>query len=71
VILAAFGQAFFATGSASNDHGVRAYAHPARPLQDWVIVSASILLVSLLSTLMIFPMVFHYGMDRRKARSRV
>ena len=65
VILAAFGQAFFATGvGQAMIMAYGAYAAPGTSLfKTAVIVSASILLVSLLSTLMIFPMVFHYGMD--------
>ncbi len=65
VILAAVGQAFFATGVGQGMiMAYGAYAAPGMSLfRTAVIVSASILLVSLLATLMIFPMVFHYGMD--------
>jgi NSS family neurotransmitter:Na+ symporter len=65
VILAAVGQAFFATGVGQGMiMAYGAYASPGMSLlRTSIIITASILLVSLLATLMIFPMVFHYGMN--------
>ncbi len=65
VVLAAVGQAFYATGVGMAM--MLAYgAYVARGtslVRSALIISGSILLVSLLATLTIFPLVFHYGMD--------
>jgi neurotransmitter:Na+ symporter, NSS family len=65
VVLAAVGQAFYATGVGMAM--MLAYgAYVARGtslVRSALAISGSILLVSLLATLTIFPLVFHYGMD--------
>ena len=65
VVLAAVGQAFFATGvGQSMMCAFGAYAGPGTSLvRSSLVISGSILLVSLLSTLMVFPLVFGYGLD--------
>ncbi len=65
VILAAIGQAFFATGVGmammlAYGSYMQRHASLVRPA---LLVSGSILLVSLLATLMIFPLVFRFHMD--------
>jgi len=65
VILAAIGQAFFATGVGmammlAYGSYMQRRASLVRPA---LLVSGSILLVSLLATLMIFPLVFRFHMD--------
>ena len=65
VILAAIGQAFFATGVGmammlAYGSYMRRDASLVRPA---LLVSGSILLVSLLATMMIFPLVFRFHMD--------
>jgi neurotransmitter:Na+ symporter, NSS family len=65
VILAAIGQAFFATGVGmammlAYGSYMRRDASLVRPA---LVVSGSILLVSLLATVMIFPLVFRFHMD--------
>jgi neurotransmitter:Na+ symporter, NSS family len=65
VVLAAIGQAFYATGV--GEAMMIAYgAYVVRGtslVRTSMIVSGSILFVSLLATLMIFPLVFGYGMN--------
>jgi neurotransmitter:Na+ symporter, NSS family len=65
VVLAAIGQAFYATGvgmammlayGSYQDRGTSL-------VRSSLIISGAILLVSLLATLIIFPLVFRYGMD--------
>jgi NSS family neurotransmitter:Na+ symporter len=65
VILAAIGQAFYATGvgmammlayGSYQDRGTSL-------VRSSLIISGAILLVSLLATLIVFPLVFRYGMD--------
>jgi NSS family neurotransmitter:Na+ symporter len=65
VMLAAVGQAFFATGvGTAMMLAYGAYVDRGTSLPRCaLIVVGSILLVSLLATLMIFPLVFAYGMD--------
>jgi neurotransmitter:Na+ symporter, NSS family len=65
VVLAAIGQAFYATGvGQAMMIAFGAYAQPGTSLiRTSLIITGSILLVSLLATLMIFPLVFRYGMD--------
>jgi NSS family neurotransmitter:Na+ symporter len=65
VVLAAIGQAFYATGvGAAMMLAYGAYvAKGTSLLRAAIIISASILLVSLLATLTIFPLVFRYGMN--------
>lgn len=65
VILAAIGQAFYATGvGQAMMIAYGAYVPRGTSLLKTAgIVTGSILLVSLLATLMIFPLVFGYGMD--------
>ena len=65
VILAAIGQSFFATGvgmAMMLAYGSYMQRH-ASLLRPALLVSGSILLVSLLATLMIFPLVFRFHMD--------
>jgi NSS family neurotransmitter:Na+ symporter len=65
VALAAIGQAFFATGvGMAMMVAYGSYVQPGTSLLRcaWIIV-ASILLVSMLATLMIFPLVFRYGLN--------
>jgi NSS family neurotransmitter:Na+ symporter len=65
VVLAAIGQAFYATGVgmgmmlAYGSYLARGTSLPRTSL----IITAAILLVSLLATLIVFPLVFRYGMD--------
>jgi NSS family neurotransmitter:Na+ symporter len=65
VILAAIGQAFYATGVGMAM--MLAYgsyvAHGTSLVRTSLIITGSILLVSLLATLTIFPLVFRYGMN--------
>jgi NSS family neurotransmitter:Na+ symporter len=65
VALAAIGQAFYATGVGSAMMlAYGAYVDAGASLvRSALIITASILLVSLLATLTIFPLVFHYGMN--------
>jgi NSS family neurotransmitter:Na+ symporter len=65
VVLAAIGQAFYATGvGMAMMLAYGSYVSRGTSLvRSALIISASILLVSLLATLMIFPLVFHYGMN--------
>jgi NSS family neurotransmitter:Na+ symporter len=65
VVLAAIGQAFYATGvGGAIMIAYGAYVPPGTSLirTSWI-VSGAIVLVSMLATLMVFPLVFHYGMD--------
>ncbi len=65
VVLAAIGQAFYATGVGMGM--MLAYgsymARRAPLVQPALAVSGSILLVSLLSTILVFPLVFRFHMD--------
>ncbi len=65
VVLAAVGQAFFATGvGLAMMLAYGAYVSKGTSLvRSALATTGSILLVSLLATLMIFPLVFQYGMD--------
>ena len=65
VILAAIGQAFYATGvGMAMMIAMGSYVSAGTSLvRTSVIITASILLVSLLATLTIFPLVFRYGMN--------
>jgi len=65
VILAAIGQAFYATGvGQAMMIAYGAYIEPGVSLvRTSLIITASILLVSVLATLLVFPLVFGYGMD--------
>jgi NSS family neurotransmitter:Na+ symporter len=65
VVLAAIGQAFYATGvGMAMMIAYGAYVAPGTSLvRTSLIISGSILLVSLLATLMVFPLVFRYGMN--------
>lgn len=65
VVLAAVGQAFYATGvGMAMMLAYGAYVSKGTSLvRSALAISGSILLVSLLATLIIFPLVFHYGMD--------
>lgn len=65
VVLAAVGQAFFATGvGLAMMLAYGAYVSKGTSLvRSALVTTGSILLVSLLATLMIFPLVFQYGMD--------
>lgn len=65
VALTAIGQAFYATGVGSAMMiAYGAYVSPGTSLvRTALVVSGCILLVSLLATLLIFPLVFSYGMD--------
>jgi len=65
VVLAAVGQAFYATGVGMGMMlAYGAYVGRGTSLVRSALgISGSILLVSLLATLIIFPLVFHYGMD--------
>lgn len=65
VVLAAIGQAFYATGvGMAMMIAYGAYVAKGTSLvRTSLIISGSILLVSLLATLTIFPMVFRYGMN--------
>jgi NSS family neurotransmitter:Na+ symporter len=65
VVLAAIGQAFYATGvGQAMMIAYGAYVEPGVSLaRVSIIITGSILLVSLLATVMIFPLVFGYGMN--------
>jgi NSS family neurotransmitter:Na+ symporter len=65
VVLAAIGQAFYATGvGMAMMIAMGSYVSAGTSLvRTSVIITASILLVSLLATLTIFPLVFRYGMN--------
>jgi NSS family neurotransmitter:Na+ symporter len=65
VVLAALGQAFYATGvGAAMMLAYGSYVAKGTSLvRAALIITASILLVSLLATLIIFPLVFRYGMN--------
>lgn len=65
VVLAAIGQAFFATGvGAAMMLAYGSYVAKGTSLvRAALIITGSILLVSLLATLTIFPLVFRYGMN--------
>lgn len=65
VLLAAVGQAFYATGvGMAMMIAYGSYVAKGTSLvRTSIIISGSILLVSLLATLTIFPMVFRYGMN--------
>jgi neurotransmitter:Na+ symporter, NSS family len=65
VVLAAIGQAFYATGvGQAMMIAYGAYIAPGVSLvRTSLIITASILLVSLLATLLVFPLVFGYGVD--------
>jgi NSS family neurotransmitter:Na+ symporter len=65
VVLAAIGQAFFATGVGMGMMlAYGAYVpHGASLVRAALIISGSIVLVSLLATLMIFPLVYRYGLN--------
>jgi NSS family neurotransmitter:Na+ symporter len=65
LVLAAIGQAFYATGvGAAVMLAYGAYMSRGTPLvRPALIITASILLVSLLATLLVFPLVFRFHMD--------
>lgn len=65
VVLAAIGQAFYATGvGQAMMIAFGAYIQPGTSLvRTSLIITASLLLVSLLATMLIFPLVFGYGMN--------
>ena len=65
VVLAAIGQAFYATGvGMAMMIAYGAYVAPGTSLvRTSLIISGSILLVSLLATLLVFPLVFRYGLN--------
>jgi neurotransmitter:Na+ symporter, NSS family len=65
VVLAAIGQAFYATGvGQAMMIAYGAYVeHGTSLIRTSVVITGSILLVSLLATIMIFPLVFGYGMN--------
>lgn len=65
VVLAAIGQAFYATGvGAAMMLAFGSYVQKGTSLvRAALIITGSILLVSLLATLTIFPLVFRYGMN--------
>lgn len=65
VVLAAIGQAFYATGvGAAMMLAYGAYLKRGTSLlRSSLIISAAILLVSLLATLIVFPLVFRFGMN--------
>jgi NSS family neurotransmitter:Na+ symporter len=65
VVLVAVGQAFYATGvGMAMMLAYGAYVSRGTSLvRSATIISGSILLVSLLSTVLVFPLVFHYGMN--------
>jgi len=65
VILTAIGQAFYATGvGQAMMIAYGAYVVPGTSLvRTSLIITAAILVVSLLATLLVFPLVFAYGMD--------
>lgn len=65
VVLAAIGQSFYATGVGIAM--MMAYgSYVSRDVSLWraaLVISGSVIVVSLLATLMIFPLVFAYGMN--------
>ena len=65
VVLVAIGQAFYATGvGMAMMLAYGAYVPPGTSLvRSAAIISGGVLLVSLLSTLLVFPLVFQYGMN--------
>lgn len=65
VVLSAIGQAFYATGVAQAMMiAFGAYVERGTSLvRTSLVITGSILLVSLLATMMIFPLVFGYGMN--------
>jgi neurotransmitter:Na+ symporter, NSS family len=65
VVLAAIGQAFYATGvGMAMMLAYGAYVpQGASLLRSALVISGSIVLVSLLATLMIFPLVYKYGLN--------
>jgi NSS family neurotransmitter:Na+ symporter len=65
VVLVAIGQAFYATGvGMAMMLAYGAYVSRGTSLvRSAAIISGSVLVVSLLSTLLVFPLVFHYGMN--------
>lgn len=65
VVLSAIGQAFYATGVAQAMMiAFGAYMQPGTSLvRASLAITGAILLVSLLATMMIFPLVFGYGMN--------
>ena len=65
VVLAAIGQAFYATGvGMAMMMAMGSYVSRGTSLvRPALVISGSILLVSMLATLTIFPLVFHYGMN--------
>mgnify|MGYP003344257694 CR=1 FL=1 len=65
VVLAAVGQAFYATGvGMAMMIAMGSYVTRGTSLvRSSLIIVGSILLVSMLATLTIFPLVFHYGMN--------
>ncbi|MEP7246196.1 MAG: sodium-dependent transporter [Gammaproteobacteria bacterium] len=65
VLLAAVGQAFYATGvGMAMMLAYGSYVPAGTSLtRSALIISASIILVSLLATVIIFPLVFRYGLD--------
>jgi neurotransmitter:Na+ symporter, NSS family len=65
IILAAIGQAFYATGvGMAMMLAYGSYQNRGTSLvRSSLIISGAILLVSMLATLVIFPLVFRYGMD--------
>ena len=65
-MLVAVGQAFYATGvgmAMMLAYGAYVLARGRRSCASAAIISGSILVVSLLSTLLVFPLVFQYGMN--------
>jgi NSS family neurotransmitter:Na+ symporter len=73
VVLAAIGQAFYATGvGQAMMIAYGAYVEPGTSLvRTSLVITGSILLVSLLATLMVFPLVFAYGMNPAQGPSLV
>jgi NSS family neurotransmitter:Na+ symporter len=65
VVLVAIGQAFYATGvGMAMMIAYGAYVSRGTSLvRSAAIISGAVLVVSLLSTLLVFPLVFHYGMN--------
>jgi len=70
VVLSAIGQAFYATGvGQAMMIAFGAYVERGTSLvRTSFVITGSILLVSVLATMMIFPLVFGYGMNPRRAR---
>jgi neurotransmitter:Na+ symporter, NSS family len=65
IVLAAIGQAFYATGvGQAMMMAYGAYIEPGTSLlRTSLVITGSILVISLLATVMIFPLVFGYGMN--------